>query len=154
MAFLRRRSDAEDIAETAAMDRFIDQLDRLDDGQLLALTAAWRAVDEETRDDAWTAVRATAARLRLTHGVDAVRERAMRWAMRADNRPPLYHVVADDVLHNQIRADAAGALVDTALGIALGMRLDPGSRATLLSPWESAIGSLESIGLKPDGASW
>ncbi len=150
MTFLRHRRDSEEIARTPAMDRFFGYLDRLGEGQLLALAAAWQAVDEETRDDAWAAVRAVAAEYRLEHGVDAIRDRALHWAMRGDNRPPLYHMADDDLAHAQIRQGAAAALVDTALGIALARRLDPGNRATLLEPWESAIGSLEAIGFSSE----
>lgn len=124
----------QDLSETEAVDRFIDSLDFLNQEQLLGMTAAWRSADKQAREDAWTKVRATAAMAGLSKDVDHVRDRAMHWADRGTNVPTPYTLNRDDAWL-QVRQGAAPAIVDAALAIALGNRLDEATRDVLLGPW-------------------
>jgi hypothetical protein len=126
-------SKTEDLSETEAVDRFIDSLDHLDQDQLMVLHASWRAVDPAVRGDAWAQVRAVAARQGLTKGVGRVRDRAMSWATRgADLVPYNFHL---DDMWLQLRQESAPAIVDAAIAVALGDRLDEATRDVLLGPW-------------------
>ncbi len=127
------------------VDAFIRRLDRLDQGQLLALRAAWRAIPRETHEEQWALVRGIAKSHRIEADVDGVRERAMHWAMRGDNRPPLYHIAMDDEMAGQIRATAAAAIVDAALALTLREWLPRGAYAVLAGPWESVVGPLAAV---------
>ena len=124
------------------LDAFVGRLDHLDQTQLLALRAAWHAIPAETHEAAWAAVRGVAKAQRWQADVDEVRDRAMHWATRGDNRPPLYHLAMDDETLNQVRASAAAAIVDAALALALGQWLPRDAHTTLASPWEYAVGPL------------
>jgi hypothetical protein len=122
------------------LDAFDERLDRLDQAQLLGLRAAWHAISAETHETAWAAVRRVAKAQQFQADVDLIRDRAMHWATRGDNRPPVYHIAMDDEMVNQVRAGAAAAIVDAALAMALEPWLPPDAHATLIAPWERVVG--------------
>jgi hypothetical protein len=118
------------LADTETMDRFIDSLDHLTEEQLLGMAAAWHSSDEQAREDAWTQVRAVG----LAHEVEHVRQRALDFATGAGVLFYPYTIDSDD-LARHARREAAPALVDAAIAIALGDRLDETTREVLLGPW-------------------
>ncbi|MFI5259744.1 MAG: hypothetical protein ACHQ01_09075, partial [Candidatus Limnocylindrales bacterium] len=81
------------------------------------------------------------AREGLAGEIARVRNKALRWATRGNNSIP-YQLV-DDLDWLQIKADAGEAIVDAALAVALGSRLDDETRARLIGPW---IGTVQSPG--------
>jgi hypothetical protein len=60
----------------------------------------------------------------------------MAWASRGNNSIP--YMINSNETWAQIKLDAEEAVVDVALGIALGDRLDEQTRATLLAAWDRA----------------
>ncbi|HEX7495646.1 MAG TPA: hypothetical protein VF349_03330, partial [Candidatus Limnocylindrales bacterium] len=58
------------------------------------------------------------------------------WASRGNNSIP--YMINNNETWAQIKLDAEEAIVDVALGIALGDRLDEQARATLLAAWDRA----------------
>ena len=127
-----RRSGV-NLLDTEEMAAFFDQLDHLNEGQLLGLRAAWRSTSREAHEEAWTAVRAVGARDGLSKEIDRVRNRALAWASRGSNTIP--YRISNDITWQQIKTDAGEAIVDAALAMALGSRLDGASRKILIGPW-------------------
>jgi hypothetical protein len=68
--------------------------------------------------------------------MEEARDEAMRWALRGPS--DLWAVTLQDE-RLQIWRQAAPALADAAVAIALGNRLNDGARALLLEPWVSAV---------------
>ncbi len=130
MAFLRGyRPNPLDTDELLA---FFESLNHADRVELLRLGAAWEAVDKQAHEEAWAAVRAVGKRDGLSKEIDEIRERAMRWASHGDDG--VTYAFGSDGLWTQLKNEAAGAVVDIALGIALGDRLDERTREILLAP--------------------
>jgi hypothetical protein len=128
------------LAESVAMDRFIDSLDLLDEPTLMVMVAAWGAISHRDHEAAWAEVRRVADREGLQGEVQEVRERAVRWSYRGSNIPAMPYSLQSEDQWVGLRREAAPALVDAALGIALGDRLDEFTSGVLLGPWISATG--------------
>jgi hypothetical protein len=122
--------------DTGQLDAFIESLDHIDRVELLRMRAAWQAVDKPAHEEAWAAVRTVGARVGLSKEIDEIRERARAWTRRGDDGVP--YAFGDNELWAQLKMEAEGAIVDIALGIALGDRLDEQTRATLLAAWDRA----------------
>jgi hypothetical protein len=126
-----------DLLNTAEMDDFFDRLDRINESGLLGMRAAWKSIDRAEHEDAWTAVRVVCARDGLNGEIDRVRKKAIAWASRGSNMAP--EVRIGQVQNWQlIKTDAGEAIVDAALAVALGSRLDERHRAILMGPWLGA----------------
>jgi hypothetical protein len=141
------RKQGIDLLDTPEMDAFFTKLDRLDEGQLLALSAAWNAVDEVEHQDAWAAVRAVGAEQGLSDQIDSVRGAALTWTNRDSDMVPYSQMGRPNSLWTQLKRGASEAIVDAALAIALGSRLavslgsrlDDSAHDTLIGPWLAAI---------------
>lgn len=121
------------LSDTIQMASFLEALDHLTEADLLRMRAAWRAVGKREHEAAWRAVRAAGVRDGLSNEIDRVRKRALAWATRGSNSIP-YRMNSDDAW-TQIKIEAAEPIVDVALAIALGDRLDETTRMTLLVAW-------------------
>jgi hypothetical protein len=132
----RRRSGA-DLLDTEEMAVFFDRLDHLNEGQLLGMRAAWQSTDAAAHQEAWAAVRAVGLAQGLTGEIDRVRDKALAWASRGSNVVP--YTFTDQITWLQIKMEAGEAIVDAALAIALGTRLDDDSHAVLIEPWRRTI---------------
>lgn len=128
-----RRKGA-NLVDTPEMDAFFDQLDHLNREQLMALDAAWHSTARRDHEEAWAAVRAAADRTGVGKEIGRVRNKAMAWSTRGSNGVPYYRV-NDDEAWMQVKMGAGEAIVDAALAIALGSRLDGVTRRKLLGPW-------------------
>lgn len=122
-----------DLIDTVDMADFFERLDHLNQEQLLAMRSAWHAIGRQAHEEAWAAVRAVGVDEGLTKEIDRVRKRALRWASRGSNTIP--YRISDDVTWQKIKIEAGEPIVDAALAIALGARLDGATRETLLGPW-------------------
>jgi hypothetical protein len=138
---MRSRRSGVNLLDTDEMAVYFEQLDHLDEGQLLGLRAAWHATAREVHEEAWAAVREVGAREGLSKEIDRVRNRALAWAWRGSNTIP--YRISDDITWLQIKHDAGEAIVDAALAVALGSRLDPRTREILIGPWLRATEALE-----------
>jgi hypothetical protein len=128
----RRRTGA-DLLDTEEMAAFFARLDHLNQEQLLRMSAAWKALSPAEHQGAWAAVRAVGVAEGLTTAIDRVRDKALSWSRRGSNRP-LYGNRGDrDWL--EVKMDAGEAIVDAALAVALGGRLEEGARNVLIEPW-------------------
>jgi hypothetical protein len=123
-----------DLVDTPEMASFFGRLDRLNREQLLAMRAAWHSIPSREHERAWAAVRAVGANEALDGEIGRVRNKAMAWSSRGSNSVPYYRV-NDDEAWLQVKIEAGEAIVDAALAVALGDRLDAGTRDTLLGPW-------------------
>jgi hypothetical protein len=119
------------LVDTPEMDAFFARLGQMDQAQVMAITAAWKSVSREEHEDAWTAIRALGERDGLTKEIDRVRDKVLEMAARGTNSVP--YMVID--FSRQMRIEAGGALVEAALAVALGSRLDSGTHDLLLGPW-------------------
>ena len=128
------------LVDTDEMNAFIERLDHLNQAQLLGMRAAWRSTSREAHEDAWATVRAIGDREGLTKEINRVRDRALAWASRGSNSTP--YRINDDVAWQQVKIEAGEAIVDAALAVALGTRLDPGCRKVLIGPWLRATEAL------------
>ena len=131
-----------DLTDTEEMNDFFAQLDNLDQAQLMSLRAAWRSTSRQVHEDAWTTVRALGARDGLTKEIDRVRSRAFAWATRGVDLAP-YYTVGYDSTWQQVKIEAGEAIVDAALAVALGSRLDTHTRDVLIGPWLQATEAVE-----------
>ena len=123
-----------DLLDTDEMDAFFDRLNRMNETALMGMRAAWTSVESQRHEDAWAAVRAAGARDGLAGEIDRVRKKAIAWASRGSNMAP--EVRIGQVQNWQvIKMEAGEAIVDAALGTALGRRLDAASYDTLMEPW-------------------
>ena len=126
-----------DLLDTDEMDAFFDKLNRMNEAALMGMRAAWTSIESQRHEDAWTAVRAAGARDGLAGEIDRVRKKAIDWASRGSNMAP--EVRIGQVQNWQvIKMEAGEAIVDAALGTALGRRLDAASYDTLMEPWVRA----------------
>jgi hypothetical protein len=126
------RRKGPNLVDTDEMDAFFDQLDRMTQVQLLAMQAAWQSVRREEHESAWAAVRAVGASEGLAKEIDRVRDKAMAWALRGENTIPYW---GDNDNHVRTKRDTEEAVVDAALAVALGSRLDTEAYDTLIAPW-------------------
>jgi hypothetical protein len=134
---MRGRRGRPNLVDTEEMEAFFAKLDHLNQEQLLALRAAWQATSRQAHEDAWTVVRTVGAREGLRKEIDRVRNRALDWATHGDDLVP-YNRPAATETWQQVKMEAGEAIVDAALAVALGDRLDEGTRATLLAAWDRA----------------
>lgn len=132
----RRRTGA-DLLDTEEVAAFFARLDHLNEAQLLGMRAAWHGTSREAHQDAWAAVRAVGAANGLTKEIDRVRKKALGWASRGSDVAP--YTLTDDIAWRQTKMEAGEAIVDAALAVALGSRLDEGARNVLIGPWLRAI---------------
>ena len=130
-----RRRTGVDLVHEPQVELFFEAIDRLEDAELLRLRAVWRQAGKEAHEKAWAEVRAVGERDDLTDAIGKVRDRAVAWAQRGSNRPAPY--LADDRYWLEMKIEASEAIVDAALAVALGDRLDAGTRSALLGPWLS-----------------
>lgn len=137
--FGRRRGT--NLVDTPEMDDFFDRLDHFNREQLMALEAAWHSATRPEHEQAWEAVRAVGDRTGLSNEIVRVRNKAMAWSTRGSNSVPYYRV-NDDESWLQVKMGAGEAIVDAALAISLGDRLDGATRDTLLGPWLRATEGL------------
>ena len=128
-----RRRSAVDLLDTQEMDAFFEKLDHLNETQLLGMRAAWQSTDAAAHQAAWAAVRAVGIAQGLTREIDRVRDKALAWASRGSNVVP--YTFTDQITWLQIKMEAGEAIVDAALAVALGSRLDEASRSVLIEPW-------------------
>jgi hypothetical protein len=140
MSGRQRRPGLVDSEEVAA---FFAKLDHLNQAQLMSMRAAWRATSREVHEDAWTTVRAVCARDGLTAEIDRVRNRALAWTTRGSNSVPFFRENFDYVDWQQAKMEAGEAIVDAALAVALGSRLDAPARDVLIGPWLRATEAVE-----------
>jgi hypothetical protein len=120
------------LVESPALDVFFARLHRLDREELLRMQAAWRSIDMQTHERAWADIRKVGIRERLSDEIEEVRQRALAWAT-YDAVP--YRYLDPDPMWVEGKMEAAEAIVDVAIAVALGDRLAPAARETLLSPW-------------------
>jgi hypothetical protein len=122
------------LVDTDEMDAFFDRLNRMDESGLMTMRAAWTSIDTQKHQDAWTAVRAAGARDGLAGEIERVRRKAIAWATRGSNMAPEVRI-GQSQNWNVIKMEAGEAIVDAALGVALGSRLDAASHDVLMEPW-------------------
>ena len=134
------RRKGPNLVDTDELDAFFDQLDRLTQVELLAMHASWQAIAREEHESAWAAVRAVGAGEGLAKEIDRVRNKAMAWALRGENSIPYW---GDNDNHVRVKREAEEAIVDAALAVALGSRLDADAHDTLIGPWLRATDACE-----------
>jgi len=130
------------LVDTQEMDTFFDKLDRMNGEQLLAMQAAWQSTPRREHEQAWAAIRAVGDRAGLSKEIGRLRNKAVAWSQRGSNTVP-YFRANDDYTWLQVKMGAGEAIVDAALAIALGDRLDAASRDVLLGPWLGAAEAAE-----------
>ena len=136
------RRKGPNLVDTDELDAFFDRLDRMNLPQFLSLRAAWQSIDHRAHEDAWTSVRALGASQGLTGEIGRVRDKALGWATRGSNSVPYYRI-NDDTTWQQVKMEAGEAIVDAALAVALGSRLDAEAHDTLIAPWLRATDASE-----------
>jgi hypothetical protein len=119
------------LLDTPQMDTFFERLEGMNQAEVQALTVVWHSVSKQQLEDAWLEIRAIGAREALTKQIDRVRDKALDEATRGTNNVP--YTVMD--LPRQTRIEAGPAIVDAAVAIALGNRLQPATRELLMAPW-------------------
>jgi hypothetical protein len=126
------------LVETNALDAFFHRLDHVGQEELMRMQAVWRSIDRRTHEKAWAEIRKAGIRGGLSDEIEEVRERALGWTT-YDAVP--YRYLDANPTWIQAKADAAEAIVDAAIAVALGDRLDADARETLLAPWSGVAPS-------------
>ena len=129
------------LVDTPELDGFFERLDRMNVEQLLAMRAAWHSIPMAEHEKAWATVRSVGARYAIDKEINRVRNKAMAWSTLGNNGLPYFQ--SSDVGRLQSRIEAGEAVVDAALAIALGDRLDDQTRDALLGPWTRGSDTLE-----------
>jgi len=127
--------------DIGTLDAFFEALEHYGEGDLMRMSAAWRAVSAQDHEDAWTVVRTTGARDGFSKEIDGIRDRALTWASRGSDVFP--YTLEDSVAWAQVKRDAAEAIVDVALAMGLGNRFDAKTRETLLASWDGRLPDAE-----------
>ena len=140
MSGRQRRQGLVDSEEMAA---FFAKLDHLNQAQLMTMRAAWRSTSHQVHEEAWATVRGVCARDGLTAEIDQVRTRALAWTTRGSNSVPFFRANFDDVAWQQAKMEAGEAIVDAALAVAMGGRLETSARDVLIEPWLRATEAVE-----------
>jgi len=128
------RRKGPNLVDTDELDALFDRLDHMSQVQLLAMQAAWKATGRREHEEAWAAVRSVGTGEGLAKEIDRVRSKALGWATRGSNSVPYYRI-NDDTTWQQVKMEAGEAVVDAALAVALGSRLDAEAHDTLIAPW-------------------
>jgi hypothetical protein len=129
------------LVDTPELDIFFERLDRMNVEQLLAMRAACHSIPVAEHEKTWAAVRAVGARYAVDEEINRVRQKAMAWSTLGNNGVPYFQT--SDIGRLNSRIEAGEAVVDAALAIALGHRLDERTRDALLGPWIRGNDSLE-----------
>ncbi len=119
------------------LEEFFEALDHMGEVELLRMRAVWLSVDRQSHEDAWTAIRVIGARDGFAKEIDRVRKRAVAWATRGNNAIPYRQ--DNNETWAEIKLEAAEAIVDIALAVAFGDRLDEKTRTVLLTPWNGQV---------------
>jgi len=94
--------------DIGTLDAFFEALEHYGEGDLMRMSAAWRAVSAQDHEDAWTVVRTTGARDGFSKEIDGIRDRALTWASRGSDVFP--YTLEDSVAWAQVKRDAAEAI--------------------------------------------
>jgi hypothetical protein len=132
------RKHGVDLLDSPEMGIFFGRLDHLGPAQLMAMRAAWHAISEADHEAAWSVVRAVGEGQGLSREVGRVRDTAVAWAARSPNSVPYYQIGNDEMMWQQLKIEASEAIVDAALAVALGLRLDGTTHDVLIGPWLAA----------------
>ena len=130
------------LVDTEEMAAFLERLDHVNQEQLMGMRAAWHATSREAHEEAWAAVRAVDVSEGLSKEIDRVRKKALAWVLRGSSAVPFFHR-NDDVSWQQAKMEASEAIVDAALAVALGGRLDAHTHDVLIGPWVRATDATE-----------
>ena len=130
------------LVDTEEMAVFLERLDHVNQEQLMGMRAAWHATSREAHEEAWAAVRAVGVSEGLSKEIDRVRKKALAWVLRGSSAVPFFHR-NDDVSWQQAKMEASEAIVDAALAVALGGRLDAHTHDVLIGPWVRATDATE-----------
>jgi hypothetical protein len=126
------------LTDAPAFQDFFEALDHLNDGQLMAMAAAFQGTPRDEHERAWSAVRSVGERDGLAKEIERVRAKALGWASKGSNIVLMVGSGIDDIGWAQMKHEAAEPIVDAALAVALGDRLDEAARGTLLAGWTAA----------------
>lgn len=123
------------LGTNAELDALFDRLPGLDRGELFALAGAHGSRDS-AREDAWAAVRRAVSADHLERDLDRLRSEVGAWATHLGS---ITGQEAGSGLSDLFMADArraaAPAVLDAAVALLLGARLEDHERAVLLGPW-------------------
>ena len=122
-----------------AVESFLERLRDVDQGQALALAAAWRAADESRRRLAWRAVRRAARGAEGERALKNAQSAVMDWSNSWTPIPmygyPGTGVLAEDLA--QVMREAVPALVDAVSALVVGGAIDGDDFDALFGPWRS-----------------
>jgi hypothetical protein len=122
-----------------AVASFLERLRDVDQGEALALAAAWNTGDEPRRRVAWRAVRraarASASDRALRDAQSAIMDWSNSWS------PLVYYGTPGSAMGGaaqaQVIRDAVPALVDAVSALVVGGLIDGTDFETLYGPWRS-----------------
>ncbi len=127
------------VGRNPELDALIAGLPSLDAGQLFAL-AGEHSADDPAREAAWEAVRQVVKAGHLERDLDGVRADVGTWATHLGSLTgQLIGTGMSDEPLSEARLAAAGAVLDAAVAMLLGDRLEERDRAALMGPWESVF---------------
>jgi hypothetical protein len=122
-----------------AVEGFLNRLRDMDQGQALALAAAWKAADERQRRLSWRAVRRAARAAKNERALRDAQSAVMDWSNSWTPIPmygyPGTGVLAEDLA--QVMREAVPPLVDAVSALVMGGLIDGDDFEVLYGPWRS-----------------
>ncbi len=124
------------------LERFLDDLKRVEPDQLRRMREAWDSSDPATREEAWRLVTRALKRDGRQRQLDQARDAVSRWV--GDNAPGittlLYAPGSDtDKERTEARVASVPAVLDAVLAIVAADILDQDQRYALSKPWRSGF---------------
>lgn len=119
-----------------AVASFLERIRTVNEGDALALAAAWKAGNTRRRRSAWHAARRAARGAGRGSALEAARAAIMSWS---NARSPIagYGIPSAGEMRAQIMRGAAPALVDAVSALVVGGLIDGGDFEALYGPWRS-----------------
>lgn len=124
------------------LDRFRAAVGRLQRGELIALSAEPSPAEASVRSVARAMAQRAAARARRAGEIGRLESELLAWSSVGGAGAGAWAPVGlpGDLMLEDLRRAAVPALIDAATALALGERLDPGSRDALLARWRQVMG--------------
>jgi hypothetical protein len=125
---------------STAVARFLERIQSLEEGDALALTAAWKAGDERARHRATEAVQRAARDAGRIEALEEAQAAVGSWSNGWAERTAPGPIEAGDVVLADVMREAIPPLIDAAGAIVVGDLIDPGDFETLAGPWRGVEG--------------
>jgi len=122
---------------STAVARFLDRVRSLEEGDALALSAAWKAIDDRARRRTWQTVKEAARRAGRTAALEEAQAAIASWSNSWSPLTAPGPLEAQDDLRADVMRGAIPPLVDAVSAIVVDGLIDPEDAEALSGPWRA-----------------